>query len=126
MAVTKPWLGLPGCFFTPLLILIFVYPFREFVDHKWGTLQAVGESKTLITAWCIECKSEFRAEQLISHNGCYYCGKCKPILLQKLAEGSIQSAPTHPKNALRTWWFWACILLIVLAAWEFYVNYLFL
>jgi hypothetical protein len=119
MELTKPLVGLPMCLFAPILILIVLYPFRQFVDHKWGRLQTVGEPETLTTAWCAECKSEFRAEQLIRHNGRLYCGKCKPIFLQKLIEGSIPSAPVHPRNALRTWWFWACMLLVVLAAWIF-------
>ena len=40
------------------------------------------------TARCAECGGTFAAEDMIHHGAAYVCGKCKPVFLQKLAEGA--------------------------------------
>jgi ribosomal protein S27AE len=40
------------------------------------------------TALCAECGAVFNLDSLISHEGKYICGRCKPIYLQRLTEGA--------------------------------------
>jgi hypothetical protein len=44
---------------------------------------AVGEQ-----AVCAECQGIFNAEKMIQHQSLRVCARCKPIFLQKLAEGA--------------------------------------
>jgi uncharacterized RDD family membrane protein YckC len=39
-------------------------------------------------AACAECGSSFAVEDMIRHGAAYVCAKCKPVFLQKLAEGA--------------------------------------
>ena len=40
------------------------------------------------TAYCVECGRRFPVEEMIRHGTAYVCANCKPIFLQKLAEGA--------------------------------------
>ena len=43
--------------------------------------------------FCAECGEQFQLEDMIRYGNAYLCAKCKPIFLQKLAEGAeIQTA----------------------------------
>jgi hypothetical protein len=44
---------------------------------------------------CAECGDVFDAEQLIPHGNYRVCARCKPIFLQKLAEGAITAPSSH-------------------------------
>jgi uncharacterized RDD family membrane protein YckC len=37
---------------------------------------------------CVECGQTFPRQDMISHGTMYFCANCKPILMQKLAEGA--------------------------------------
>lgn len=43
-------------------------------------------------ATCAECGKAFAVEEMIRHGAAYVCAKCKPVFLQKLAEGANVSA----------------------------------
>ena len=116
MLIARQLFGMPLCILAPLPVLLLAYPFRELADHKWGSLRPIGELEPPIVAPCAECGSELGVKEMIAHNGLYYCGKCKPILLRKLAEGSSVSAPARPKLPHQVWWFWVCSLLTLLAS----------
>jgi|SRR3954468_935546 hypothetical protein len=40
-------------------------------------------------AACAECHGIFNVQSMVAINGLHVCARCKPILLQKLAEGAI-------------------------------------
>jgi hypothetical protein len=42
----------------------------------------------LDTATCVECRAVFNLDDLICHGGTFVCARCKPVFLQKLAEGA--------------------------------------
>jgi hypothetical protein len=44
---------------------------------------AVGPNQAV----CAECGGAFNVHNMIAHNGLHVCARCKPIFLQKLAEG---------------------------------------
>jgi uncharacterized RDD family membrane protein YckC len=44
------------------------------------------------SAKCAECGSTFAVSEMIQHGAAYVCAKCKPVFLQKLAEGADVSA----------------------------------
>jgi hypothetical protein len=108
----------PLCFFAPVPVFIFMYPFYSLGDLKWGTLKPLGELQRPAIAACAECKSELGVEGMILHSGLYYCATCKPVLMQKIAEGSKVGA-TVAYSGLRARWFWICLVFIVLALWLF-------
>ena len=39
-------------------------------------------------ARCVECGRTFSIEQMIAHGNYRVCARCKPVFLQKLAEGT--------------------------------------
>jgi hypothetical protein len=124
MAITKPWLGFPLCVAAAIPALVLVLPVAKKADYKWGTLTPVGDPVLPKIATCIECKSEFRVEEMVMHNGLFYCGRCKPVLLQKLIEGSEVRAYPSERSSLRTRWFWILILSVLLASWLFWTYFL--
>jgi hypothetical protein len=44
-------------------------------------------------ALCVECKQLFNLEDMVSHHGVFVCAACKPVFLQRLAEGAVAPAP---------------------------------
>jgi len=40
-------------------------------------------------AACVECNRAFDLQSMIEYNGLHVCARCKPIFLQKLAEGAM-------------------------------------
>ena len=56
-----------------------------------GPLPAGGASYTLgesPEAVCAECGNMFAIQDMIRHGGVYICANCKPVFMQKLAEGA--------------------------------------
>jgi uncharacterized RDD family membrane protein YckC len=45
-------------------------------------------SSNLAMARCVECHSAFAVDDMIRHGNVYVCANCKPIFMQKLAEGA--------------------------------------
>ncbi len=43
---------------------------------------------SLATARCAECGSIFAVDDMIRHGNAFVCGNCKPLFMQKLAEGA--------------------------------------
>ena|SRR5436190_11446752 len=116
IAAANLWLPGLWCLIGVLPTVIFFFPAGLILDRKWGKLRSVGELKAADIANCVECKAEFNVQELIAHNGLYYCATCKPILLQKLAEGLTIGRARH-KHVLRTWWFRLIMLFVILSAW---------
>jgi uncharacterized RDD family membrane protein YckC len=62
---------------------------EPYLIFGWGdnmdsdTVLAQGAS-----AQCAECGGTFAVDDMIQHGAAYVCAKCKPIFLQKLAEGA--------------------------------------
>ncbi len=46
-----------------------------------------------LVATCVECKAQFRFEEVIILGGFACCSSCKPIRLQKLREGCLEILP---------------------------------
>jgi hypothetical protein len=59
-----------------------------------GALSKTRESVTTgDTATCVQCGGIFTVRDMIAHDGYHVCAHCKPIFLQKLAEGIILAPP---------------------------------
>jgi uncharacterized RDD family membrane protein YckC len=43
------------------------------------------------TFQCMECRDMFSADDLIRHSNAYVCAGCKPIFMQRLAEGTLRT-----------------------------------
>jgi hypothetical protein len=121
LAIGLVWVSLefPLGLVLALPVLILLYPFARLADFKWGKLRPLGELQRPTIAACAECKSELGVEGMILHSGLYYCAQCKPILLQKLAEGSKVGSHLPFDSALTTRLFWITILLMLLVMFLF-------
>jgi hypothetical protein len=108
-----------------LPLVLIAFPAGKIVDSRWGRLRITGVAEPAATAVCEECKSELNVQDMITHNGRWYCGRCKPVFLQKLAEGSAPAPRAPHKHVLRRWWFWLWIFLVILATWFFVSTYVF-
>jgi len=49
-----------------------------------GTTSATGPTTDAV---CVECGNLFRKEDMIPHAGGFVCANCKPVFMQKMAEG---------------------------------------
>lgn len=49
-----------------------------------GSASPTGETTEAV---CAECGNLFRKEDMIPHGGIYICSNCKPVFMQKMAEG---------------------------------------
>jgi hypothetical protein len=109
------------CAIVPYIIII---PLGKLLEGKSGKLRKLKGEHSPVTAACAECNRVFDLQSMIACNGLHICARCKPVFLQKLAEGaSITSVPT---DELRRQWgipFWVLVLtllllmLILLALW---------
>jgi hypothetical protein len=62
-------------------------------------------------AFCAECKGWFEVQNMVAYNDLHVCARCKPIFLQKLAEGiEATPAPTARSRRMKSW-----LLLLVVA-----------
>jgi hypothetical protein len=98
-------------------VIILIYPFGRLADFKWGKLTPVGHREPAAIATCVECNSELSIAEMIGHNGAFYCARCKPMLLQRLAEG-VEVGASAPKVygcLFRTWTLWIFIVFIAYA-----------
>jgi hypothetical protein len=75
------WLGV-------LPSLVVVLPLGRLFDDKYKELRALEESGSSDIAECAECHRPFKIENMIAHKGVYVCAGCKPVFLQRLAEGA--------------------------------------
>ena len=72
--------------------LIVVVPLaRKFETYK--QLTAIDGEVSLDTAPCAECGRVFNTDDMVAHKSLHVCARCKPIFLQKLAEGASLSGP---------------------------------
>ena len=79
--------------------LIVILPLAKFFEDKHKQAIAVEDLAPPEIAPCAECKQVFKVEEMIAHNGIYVCARCKPIFLQKLAEGAeIGAEPRTAKS----------------------------
>jgi len=92
------WLGgyWPVLGIIPTIIVTF--PLDKMLDDKYKQLRAIDGGAPGDTAACAECHRLFNIQDMIAHNGVHVCAHCKPIFLQKLAEGAkIASTPDRGK-----------------------------
>jgi uncharacterized RDD family membrane protein YckC len=66
---------------------------------------------------CAECNGIFNLQDMIRHGNIYVCAKCKPVLMQKLAEGARLN--TGALNYAGFWTRFAAVFLDGLILWVF-------
>ncbi len=77
------------------------YVFREGMTNWQPYHQVVGGAGLSTTAGpnegvCVECGKVFPQDQLMQHGQYFVCAQCKPVFLQKLAEGAaVGGQPVH-------------------------------
>jgi len=87
-----------------------------FVDRENPGQTSARTGTTMGQSHCAECNGLFNVPDMVAHNDVYVCARCKPIFLQKLAEGvKMQSSPAgglkgFKLTPLRLW------VLVVIAA----------
>src|SRR3954467_14163386 len=69
---------------------------------RTDTCQDAANPQPAPTVACVECKSEFRVEDVIILEGVYCCSRCKPILLQKFREGCTNTLPAPLRITYRS------------------------
>jgi hypothetical protein len=80
-----------------LFVWIAVLTFRSRKHLPDGLPDAAPASQTV----CAECQGAFDIHNMIEHHGTYICARCKPIFLQKLAEGVLpMPGSTGAKNVI--------------------------
>jgi hypothetical protein len=76
-------------------------------------------------AACAECKGVFNVQDMIAHSGVYMCASCKPVFLQKLAEGALANDRT--KRGRPAWLPLSiiafCLTVIIMLLWFMYHNW---
>jgi Zn finger protein HypA/HybF involved in hydrogenase expression len=74
--------------------ILVMFPMDKMFDNRFRKLKAIEPLDAPGTATCLECNGVFSLESMIAHNGVHVCARCKPIFLQRLAEGAkTRSAP---------------------------------
>jgi hypothetical protein len=66
------------------------------------------------TAPCAECGHMFDVAAMIAHGGLYVCAQCKPVFLQKLAEGADSGGRTKRRGP-ELWVVLFCVVAILAA-----------
>jgi hypothetical protein len=82
------WLGPAWRGLGVLPSLIVLLPLARLFDDKHKELRATEAVAPSDTAPCAECNRVFNVQDMVAHNGLHVCARCKPIFLQKLAEGA--------------------------------------
>ncbi len=72
---------LMGGFATMLVI-------TKYSDQRYRQLVPI-EGPVGTDSICVECAGVFSPDQLITHGQHHVCARCKPVFLQKLAEGAV-------------------------------------
>lgn len=74
-------------------------PFDKYLDERYRQLTEIREEMAgLDNATCAQCGGFFRIEEMIAFDKYHVCARCKPVFLQKLAEGTrIEPPPSEPK-----------------------------
>jgi len=80
--VGSHWRGLG----VPPTLIVLLPLARWFESHK--KLSPIEGEAPHDTAFCAECQSVFHVQDMIAHQNLHVCARCKPIFLQKLAEGA--------------------------------------
>ena len=94
--VGSHWRGLG----VPPTLIVLLPLARWFESHK-KLFPIEGQAPT-DTAFCAECQQIFNIQDMIAHQGLHVCARCKPIFLQKLAEGAkIGSIQVRENSTLR-------------------------
>jgi hypothetical protein len=83
---------LPGLVAFSLGALATGLPIDKYLDERHRQLTGAKDEMEG-EATCVECGGVFSIEQMIAHDKYRVCARCKPIFLQKLAEG----APVAPR-----------------------------
>ena len=69
--------------------LFVLIPLDRMFDDRFKQLRAIAAEAPSDIAPCVECNRVFDVHNMIAHNGLYVCARCKPVFLQKLAEGAL-------------------------------------
>jgi hypothetical protein len=70
-------------------MILVVFPLDRLMDAKFKQLKKIeGQESPSATSPCAECHRIFSIDHMITHQGVHICARCKPIFLQKLAEGA--------------------------------------
>jgi len=103
----------------PLVPALFViFPLGKMFENRKELKPIDGEAPS-DTAFCAECSGVFQVQDMIAHNVLHVCARCKPIFLQKLAEGAkMGSTPATElgRTRLVPLWFWLLLGIVALAA----------
>jgi hypothetical protein len=76
------------------------FPIDKYLDEHHRHLTAIkGEEPGGNEAACVQCGGIFKLDDMIAHGSHHVCASCKPIFLQKLAEGA-PVAPQPPESKL--------------------------
>jgi hypothetical protein len=89
--------------------LMIVLPLARWFETRKELLPSEDLAPSTTSA-CAECGHIFNVVDMIAHEGIYVCAQCKPVFLQKLAEGADTSG--QAKTPIDR--FWVLFLLIVL------------
>ena len=117
--VFQHWLGGYWALLGAIPTMLVTLPLDRMFDDKYKHLRPIEGEALSDTAACVECKRVFNVRDMVAHNGLHVCARCKPIFLQKIAEGAkLAPAGTAARERTRLVpvWFWVLLLVVVLAA----------
>ncbi|HYG35210.1 MAG TPA: RDD family protein, partial [Clostridia bacterium] len=101
-------------------------PCREAMPASFGAVPvaagavSVGAPAAGNEAVCAECGGIFNAQDMITHGNMHICARCKPVFMQKLAEGATLN--TGELNYAGFWTRFAAVLLDGVLLWV--VNFM--
>ena len=82
------WLGRAWRGLGVLPSLLVIIPLARYFEDKHKQSIPIEDATPRETAPCAECGQVFKVNEMIAHNAIHVCARCKPIFLQKLAEGA--------------------------------------
>ncbi len=76
-------------------------PILRFVYGRYGKLVPIEGEMPMIgdETICVECGGSFKVVEMIAHEKQHVCARCKPVFLQKLAEGARIGRTVKESNA---------------------------
>jgi hypothetical protein len=93
--------------------LIVIVPLARWFETR-KQLTPIEELAPSTTASCAECGHMFNVADMIAHGGLYVCAQCKPVFLQKLAEGADAGSRTKQRGP-GLWVVLFCVVAILAA-----------
>jgi len=87
------WLGAQWRMLGVIPTLVVLLLLDKWIDGNYLHLKPFGKEQPSATAACVECGAVFDVQSMIQHNDLYVCARCKPLFLQRLAEGAKPARP---------------------------------